>query len=133
MITTFRDALKHATARLTAAGWERQTAFLEAALLLCSATGLERIKLLTSLDERLIEEYRHTYEAYLERRLAHEPLQYILGKQTFMSLDFAVTPDVLVPRGETELLVQEAIRFVQDEKWDQGTGPLSRCPAILDL
>ncbi len=68
----------------------------------------------------------------LRRRAARAPLQYLLGTQEFHGLDIAVTPDVLIPRPETELLVEEALRAVVDRKEpaiaDVGTG--SGCIAV---
>lgn len=70
--------------------------------------------------------------ALLKRRAAREPLQYLLGTQEFRGLDIAVTPDVLIPRPETELLVEEALRAIVDRKEpaiaDVGTG--SGCIAV---
>src|SRR5436309_397022 len=55
------------------------------------------------------EECRGAFDAMLHRRIAGEPVQYIVGRQEFWSLDFIVTPDVLIPRPETELLVELAV------------------------
>lgn len=70
--------------------------------------------------------------ALLRRRAARAPLQYLLGTQEFRGLEFTVTPDVLIPRPETELLVEEALRAVVDVKEpviaDVGTG--SGCIAV---
>ena len=56
------------------------------------------------------------YEAYVARRAAREPFQYITGRQEFYGLDFLVTPDVLIPRPETEILVEAAIGILSDEE-----------------
>jgi release factor glutamine methyltransferase len=72
----------------------------------------------------------------IKRRISGEPLQYIFGKTEFMGLEFKVTPDVLIPRQETEILVEEVIKFVESlepavcntEVLDMGTG--SGCIAV---
>ena len=53
------------------------------------------------------------FQNFLARRAAHEPLQYIRGQQEFFGLDFVVTPDVLIPRPETELIVEAAIEILK--------------------
>jgi release factor glutamine methyltransferase len=83
--------------------------------------------------ERIVSELQaERARSLLKRRAAREPLQYLLGTQEFRGLDIAVTPDVLIPRPETELLVEEALRAVVDRKEpaiaDVGTG--SGCVAV---
>lgn len=118
-----REVLKQGADQLSAQGIPPQTAWLEASLLLGKAWQKDRVALLTSLDETPGPETRRAYRELLNRRLNQEPLQYILGEQVFMSLQFKVTPDVLIPRPETELLAQEAIAL--------GRG--LKDPMILDL
>jgi len=83
--------------------------------------------------ERIVSEIQaERARSLLKRRAAREPLQYLLGTQEFRGLDIAVTPDVLIPRPETELLVEEALRAVVDRNEpaiaDVGTG--SGCIAV---
>jgi len=83
--------------------------------------------------ERIVSELQaERARSLLRRRAARTPLQYLLGTQEFCGLDIAVTPDVLIPRPETELLVEEALRAVVDCKEpaiaDVGTG--SGCIAV---
>jgi release factor glutamine methyltransferase len=86
---------------------------LEAELLLGRATGLERVQLYTMYDRPLTPEERETFRALIKRRAAGEPTQYILARQEFWSLELAVTSDVLIPRGDTEVLVEEVLDHVR--------------------
>ncbi len=82
---------------------------LEAEWLLCAATGLDRVGLYLQYDKPLSEIELSDYRAMIARRARHEPLQHILGSQEFCGLDFEVSPDVLIPRHDTEVLVGEAV------------------------
>lgn len=81
----------------------------EAMWILESALGQDRLRLHLNDNEKVEEPGLDNAMALFERRASREPLQYVLGTQEFCGLDFHVTPDVLIPRPETELLV-EAIR-----------------------
>jgi len=82
---------------------------LEAALLLCDATGHTRTQLLARPETALGAADLARFEALIQRRLAGEPIAYIRGRQAFWSLELEVTPDTLIPRPETELLVELAL------------------------
>lgn len=84
---------------------------LEAELLLAHTLGLNRVQLYMQFDRILAEVELQSFKSLLKRRTEREPLAYILGKKEFYSLEFEVTPNVLIPRPETELLVEEGIRF----------------------
>lgn len=103
---------------------------LEAEWLLCAATGLDRVGLYLNFEKPLNDEELSRYRAMVTRRGRREPLQHILGSQEFCGLDFEVTPDVLVPRYDTETLVHEALKRVPDAAavLDVGTG--SGCIAV---
>lgn len=100
--------------------------------LLCEALGERRISLLTRLDDHVPPAAEARFEALLARRLSHEPLQYVLGYTEFFGLRIAVSPDVLIPRPETEQVVEEGLRVVegadQPRVLDVGTG--SGCIAL---
>lgn len=83
---------------------------LEAEWLLCEALSLDRVGLYLNFDKPLTDEELATYRAMVSRRAKREPLQYILGSQEFNGLDFVVTPEVLIPRHDTEVLVAEALK-----------------------
>lgn len=103
---------------------------LEAEWMLCEALSLDRVGLYLNFDKPLSEEELTRYRAMVGRRAKREPLQYILGTQEFMGLEFRVTPSVLIPRHDTEVLVTEAIkRGTQVQRiLDIGTG--SGCIAV---
>src|SRR5208337_309012 len=78
---------------------------LNAELLLARSLNLSREGLYRNLHGQLKEKERETLEKMMQRRISGEPLQYILEKQEFWSIDLKVDPRVLIPRPETELLV----------------------------
>jgi release factor glutamine methyltransferase len=111
-VTNLRAAALAGRDRLRAAGIEDPE--IEAELLLRFALEAgNRIlpaELYTRFDETLTNDAQGRYESYLSRRLAHEPSAYITGRKEFCGLEFLVTPAVLIPRPETETLVEAAIK-----------------------
>lgn len=97
--------------RLSAHGIEH--ARLDAELLLGHALGRDRAWLLVHMQDQFEGPGQRLYEKYIDRRAVREPLQYITGVQEFWGLPFIVTPDVLIPRPETELVVESAIRSMR--------------------
>ena len=92
-------------------------------LMLSHVLALTRFDLYLQFDRPLTEEELATLRQMVKRRAAREPLQYILGEAHFYRRVFKVTPDVLIPRPETELLVEESIRRAQSLRClDVGTG-----------
>jgi release factor glutamine methyltransferase len=85
---------------------------LEAELLLAHTLGLSRLDLYVHHDQRLAPEESELFKAHARRRAAGEPVQYILGEVAFRHLVLRVTPDVLIPRPETERLVDEVLDWV---------------------
>jgi release factor glutamine methyltransferase len=123
-VPTIAKAIAEGAARLRASQIDRERP--TAGVLLCHTLGFDRTQLLTRSEEQIAEP---DYEAYLrlvERRTSGEPLQYITGHQEFYGLDFIVTPDVLIPRPETELLVERVTMLASDPS--NGAAPL-----IVDL
>jgi release factor glutamine methyltransferase len=121
-----------ATRLAQALGLGRRDALAEAELLLARALGIGKARL-AAHPELAAEGRRHPrYLEYLERRLAGEPVAYILGEREFYGLGFRVTPDVLIPRPETELLVELALARIGADRplrlLDIGTG--SGCIAV---
>ena len=98
--------------RLTAAGIEE--AKLDARLLLEELCGTDRNDLLVHGDRPVTEEQEKNYVNQIELRSRHIPLQHITGYQEFMGLRFKVTPDVLIPRQDTETLVEEVLKNLHD-------------------
>lgn len=78
---------------------------LDAEVLLAEARGCKRIELYTSFDEVAAESVRTTFRDLVRRRAEGMPVAYLVGRREFYSMNFRVTPDVLIPRPETELLV----------------------------
>ncbi|HEV7861027.1 MAG TPA: peptide chain release factor N(5)-glutamine methyltransferase [Pyrinomonadaceae bacterium] len=115
---TIGEATREAASVLRRAGVAE--ARREAASLLAHAIERDRTFLITHAEERLARESAMTFHDYVERRAAGEPLQYITGRQEFFSLDFEVTPDVLIPRPETELLVETALRLLDEGQAGEG-------------
>ncbi|MCX8056806.1 MAG: peptide chain release factor N(5)-glutamine methyltransferase [Ignavibacteria bacterium] len=89
---------------------EIENARLNAELLLADILNCKRLELYTNFDKPLKEEELQKYREFLLRRAKGEPLQYITGKANFYGIEFLVTPDVLIPRPETELLVEEILK-----------------------
>ncbi len=87
-----------------------ENARLEAEWLLCAVLDLDRVALYVNFDKPLSAAELAAYRAMVGRRAKREPLQYILGSQEFMGLDFEVTPGVLIPRHDTEVLVTEGVK-----------------------
>lgn len=116
-------ALQHAMQRLTDAN---ETAWLDAEVLLSFAMHCPRSYLHTWPERLLNEDQAQLYSALIERRAAGEPVAYLTGHREFWSMPLAVTRDTLIPRPETELLVELALqRIPTDSAWriaDLGTG-----------
>jgi release factor glutamine methyltransferase len=108
---TISSALKNAAARLSAAGIE--SARLDAEILLASMLGVERGGLYMNDDRALDDSELARFRSLIARRERGEPVSYIIGRREFWSLDFIVTPAVLTPRPETELLVETALGFAR--------------------
>jgi len=85
---------------------------LDAEVLLAHTLGVDRVWLYTHFDQPLQREELSRFKRLIQRRLRHEPLAYILGHREFWSLPFRVTPDVLIPRPETEILVAEGLKVL---------------------
>jgi release factor glutamine methyltransferase len=120
---TLEQFIRHATHQLAASSPSPR---LDAEVLLMHITGLARTALITHAQELLLPENEKRLHALLARRAHGEPVAYLTGKREFWSLDLCVTPDVLIPRPETELLVEQALAHIPDDaEWtvaDLGTG-----------
>ncbi len=106
---------------------------LDAELLLAHALGLRRLDLYLKFDHTMSEQDLSAYRALVAQRAKGEPVAYLVGHKEFMGLEFVVTPDVLVPNPDTEVLVQRAVAIARESAdvmrvADVGTG--SGCIAI---
>ena len=105
--TPIGDALRGASKSLRQAGVGSGN--LDASLLLGKVTGLDRLHLLQHVARPLLDEELTVFLDLVMRRSSREPLQYILGATEFMGLDLELTADVLIPRGDTETLVEAVL------------------------
>jgi release factor glutamine methyltransferase len=119
------STLTAARLRLEAAGID--DAALEAEVLLRHALGLTRAELLARLGDEIDQAPGCMFDELLERRLHHEPTAYITGVREFFGLEFEVTPATLIPRPESELLVEAAIEVAKPR------GRIRRGPVIADV
>ena len=101
---------------------------LESEILLAHVLGKKRIDLYLAFDRPVELEELSRYKSLIQRRLKHEPLQYLTGRQEFWSMEFKVGPGVLIPRPETECLIEQALKKFKSQKdsplhiLDLGTG-----------
>lgn len=107
-----------------------ENARLESEWMLCAVLGLDRMGLYVNFDKPLTPKELADYRGMIARRGRREPLQYILGSQEFMGLDFAVTPAVLIPRHDTEVLVTEAVKRAGNDSHILDIGVGSGCISI---
>ena len=127
---TVGDALEAAIDALAAAGCE--TARLDAELLLAQATGWDRAKLTAEPDARLPVGASREFAEMVRRRVRREPVAYILGRKGFRRIELLVDRRVLIPRPETELLVELALEAAPTKVLDVGTGSGAIALAVAD-
>ncbi|MES2046020.1 MAG: peptide chain release factor N(5)-glutamine methyltransferase [Pseudomonadota bacterium] len=124
-----RRAISEAAARFAFS----ETARLDAELLMAHALGITREALLL---RHLDDPEPAAFAALVERRAAHEPIAYITGIRAFWTIDIAVGPGVLIPRADSETLIEAAIEYFRDRTpariLDLGTGPGTLLLAALD-
>jgi release factor glutamine methyltransferase len=133
MTISIADAILQGATLLRKAGVPE--ARREAGSLLAHVLDKDRTFLISHAEDLLINGRLNEFRDFVERRAQGEPLQYITGSQNFFGLEFKVTPDVLIPRPETELLVELALKLFEPDSdpqiCDVGTG--SGCIAITLL
>ncbi|MBO8157967.1 peptide chain release factor N(5)-glutamine methyltransferase [Thermosyntropha sp.] len=124
-IWRIRDLLDWTTRYFSEKGLDKPR--LEAELLLAEALGKDRVYLYTNYDLPVNRNEREIYKEWIKRRVRGEPLAYITEHKEFMSLDFKVNHHVLIPRPDTEILVETAMKAAEDFEGeiricDVGTG-----------
>jgi release factor glutamine methyltransferase len=112
------------------AGKGVDNARLEAEWLLSSALGLDRVGLYVNFDKPLTDVELALFRGMVTRRARREPLQYILGTQEFMGMEFETTTAALIPRHDTETLVEEAVKRGEGAKRVLDIGVGSGCIAV---
>ncbi len=118
-------AVQQATEHLAAAGLE--DARLEALALLQHVLGLSRAQLYMRWHDILDDNAKQQIERVVERRAGHEPFAYIIGRQPFYDVELTVNAQVLIPRPETELLIERALAWAKARDWPQGA------PRVVDV
>ena len=124
-VWTVLDIIKWGTEYLAEKGFDEARLNIE--LLLSATLGLKRFDLYVKHDQPLKEEELERFKVLLKRRLAHEPVQYILGKTNFYSIEMKVDRRALIPRPETETLVETVIEHCRTHISDKEE------PYILDI
>ena len=110
MSTTVKTLLAEAETKLSEQGIN--TPRLDAETLLAHILATDRAHLFSRLSSPVVQSDQEAFQCLLERRARREPLAYITGAREFWSLDFRVTPDVLIPRPETEVVVETVLRLI---------------------
>jgi release factor glutamine methyltransferase len=125
-----REALLAATGAFTAAGVD--TPRLDAELLLADATGWDRAKLAAEPDAPIDPATARRFATMVRRRIRREPVAYILGRKAFREIEVVVDHRVLIPRPESELLVEIAVELQPNSVLDVGTGSGAIALAVAD-
>lgn len=107
-----------------------ENARLEAEWMLCAALAMDRVGLYVNYDKPLSPSELVSFREMVARRARREPLQYILGSQEFMGIEFEVSPSVLIPRHDTGPLVEEAVKRCPGAKRILDIGVGSGCVAV---
>ncbi|MDR5659734.1 peptide chain release factor N(5)-glutamine methyltransferase [Serpentinicella sp. ANB-PHB4] len=118
------SVLKEATEQLEKAGVD--TPKLDAQVLLCSVMNIDRINLHIYPEREISREICREFGELIKKRVNMVPIQYIINKQEFMGLDFYIEEGVLIPRGDTEILIEETLRIYKEKEHQQDV-------SILDI
>ena len=120
---TIRDIIHETTHKLESAGIP--SARLDAEVLLAFCLGCDRIEFIKNPDQSISNAQMTTYQRLIARRLLFEPVAYLTGRKAFWSFTLEVNPDVLIPRPDTEVIVEEALACCHTQAIKQ--------PRILDI
>jgi release factor glutamine methyltransferase len=111
-MSSLHEKLAAARAQLVSAGIPPAEAGVDVPLFACTILGWDRVRLLTERAAAPPTSLEPTFSQWIARRIAREPAAYIVGVREFWGIDFAVTPAVLIPRPETEFIVEEALEIL---------------------
>src|SRR4026207_456526 len=133
-MASLHERLAETRETLIRAGIAAEEAALDAEVLARHVLDCDRATLLTRARDPLPSAFRRLYDELVQRRIAREPIAYIVGHREFWGLEFDVTPSVLIPRPETEFVIEESLsafphRPVVHTIIDVGTG--SGCLAVV--
>jgi release factor glutamine methyltransferase len=117
---TLNETLTEARERLAAAGISPAEAAVDVDVFARAILGWDRARLLLERTGPRPPALEPRFSEWVTRRTAHEPTAYIVGTREFWGLDFSVTPSVLIPRPETEFIVEEALRLVRSRALGNG-------------
>ena len=106
---TLAESVRSASRALGGAGWDASSAWLDAEVLARSILRWDLASWLAQQDQGASDAFSVTFDAAIARRLRHEPVAYITGEREFYGRSFAINPSVLIPRPETELVVDEGL------------------------
>jgi release factor glutamine methyltransferase len=129
---SYRAIARTAARRLVAAGWPNDEAARDVTILARGWLGWDLGSWLTKKDEPAPAGFADALLASVERRARHEPVAYILGFREFYGRRFSVSPDVLIPRPETELLVELALERL-DTPESRASHAIDGTPRLLDV
>lgn len=110
-----------------------EDARLNAEILLSEVMGMERVMLYARFEKTLPAENRRKFRKLVSRRADREPLQYLLGSTEFYGREFEITPDVLVPRPETELLVEKCLDKIPEDAEDFAVADIGTGSGVIAL
>jgi release factor glutamine methyltransferase len=121
---TLHERVTQATHALVAAGYNEGEAALDAEVLARHTLGWTREQMLVRWRDPIPNGFEARYPALIDRRALHEPVAYIIGHREFWNLEIAVTRDTLIPRPETELIVEETLALAQHVPSRLGAAPV---------
>ena len=124
-MSSLHEKLAAARGQLVSAGIAPAEAAVDVPLFACTILGWDRVRLLTERSDPPPPALEPRFSQWIARRIGREPAAYIVGVREFWGLDFAVTPSVLIPRPETEFIVEEALELLTSFSLD--------APKIADI
>ncbi len=127
---TLSETVRRAAARLDERHAPEQNAALDAEVLARHVLGWDRAQWIAGNRAEAPASFTGRFDELIDRRLAGEPVAYLTGTKEFWGLDFEVSPAVLIPRPETELLVERALEFIRVEFTVADVGTGSGCVAV---